>query len=149
MDPQIAAVDSNGRVTALRPGTALILATSADGTQRVGCSVTVRDYGAVTLTLLTAQGQETSTIPQGPFAVRATVENGTLADSDRCVLACYSARGQLLSLTEDYTMEILSDDSTARLTFQADNTQGQVAQVKLFLLSAQQGTRPLAAAAAL
>ena len=46
-------------------------------------------------------------------------------------------------------MEILSDDSTARLTFQADNTQGQVAQVKLFLLSAQQGTRPLAAAAAL
>lgn len=149
MDPQIAAVDSNGRVTALRPGTALILATSADGTQRVGCSVTVRDYGAVTLTLLTAQGQETSTIPQGPFAVRATVENGTLADSDRCVLACYSARGQLLSLTEDYTMEILSDDSTARLTFQADNTQGQVAQVKLFLLSAQQGTRPLAAAAVL
>ena len=149
MDPQVATVDQSGRVTALRPGTALILAATADGAQRAGCSVTVRDYGAVTLTLLNAQGQETTSIPQGPFAVRATVENGTLAGSDRCILACYSAQGQLLSLTEDYTVEVLSDDATARLTFQADNSQGYVAQVKLFLLSPQQGTRPLAAAGAL
>ena len=53
--PEIAAVDENGVVTALRPGTAVITATSKDSGKAAACNVTVKK-NAVTKVKLTYNG---------------------------------------------------------------------------------------------
>ena len=53
--PEIAAVDENGVVTALRPGTAVITATSRDSGKSAACNVTVK-RNAVTKVKLTYNG---------------------------------------------------------------------------------------------
>lgn len=53
--PEIAAVDENGVVTALRPGTAVITATSKDSGKSAACNVTVK-RNAVTKVTLTYNG---------------------------------------------------------------------------------------------
>ena len=53
--PEIAAVDENGMVTALRPGTAVITATSRDSGKSAACNVTVK-RNAVTKVKLTYNG---------------------------------------------------------------------------------------------
>ena len=148
MDPTVATVDDAGLVTAVKSGTTSIVAATRNGKSLAACAVTVRDYGAVSFTLLDSAGQPVQAIPaEGAFTVQADVAGGTLAYEDRCMLACYDADGRLVCLTPAASVELLSDDVTARLTFSVERSGQPVTTLKLFLLSSGQALQPLSEAA--
>ena len=143
LDPQVASVDETGRVSGSTPGTTAIVATAENGLQDV-CTVTVRNYGAVTFTLFGPDGKPVESVPvDGPFTVQADVAGGTLAYEDRCLIAGYADDGQLVCCAVSTEVELLPDDVTARLTFSLEGADRPVASLKLFLLSSDQGLQPL------
>lgn len=149
LNPNVATVDAAGRITAVKCGTTSILASAADGRSTAICTVIVRDYGAVTFTILDGSGLPADSIPVGtPFTVQADIANGDLAYEDRCLLAGYDASGQLVCFTSEATATLLPSGAAARLTFSVEASDVPITSLKLFLLSSGQELQPLAEAAA-
>lgn len=144
-DSAVVSVNDSGHAVTQSPGDALITAVAGGGYSD-SCTVVVRDYGALALEVLDSQGQAVTCVPDGPFTVEATVGNGALAEHDRCMLACYTADGQMTALIGSYETELLPDDSTTRLTFSVGEGHGAVARIKLFILLPRQELWPLSPA---
>lgn len=149
LDPHVATVDATGHITAVKCGTTSILAASADGRSTAICTVVVRDYGAVTFTILDGSGHPVNSIPVGTsFTVQADITNGDLAYEDHCLLAGYDANGRLVCFTNEATAVLLPSGAAARLTFSVEACDVPITSLKLFLLSSGQELQPLTEAAA-
>lgn len=146
----VATVTKSGKVTALAPGSADITVTTEDGGFSATCTVTVTaraqdEYRLGTIRLESQSGEVLTAIPKGSFWVSVPLTH--LQDSGNAVvmLAAYNTAGQYLGVL-CARAEDLPKNSTVRLSLLVDNSAGNVAQVKAFVVPSLSDVTPIGTA---
>lgn len=146
-NPSVAGVDSNGMVTAVAPGSALITATTEDGGFTATCTVTVWSGSTggsspATPSPVTVIGTPT-TNSDGTSAITATIPAGS---TDISTVSTVSA--SLGNVTVQAPASVLNaalgGDSTASLSLSQSASAGATQQ-SVFQLTAANGGTPVAA----
>lgn len=143
----VATVTESGKVTALASGSAEITVTTQDGGFSATCTVTVTartqdEYRVGELRMENQSGEVLTSIPKGSFWVSVPLTH--LQDSGNAVvmLAAYNAAGQYLGVLCAGAEE-LPKNSTVRLSLLVDNSRGDVAQVKAFVVPSLSDVMPI------
>ena len=143
----VASVNSDGVVTGLTEGTAVIICSSADGEQKAQCIVTVTgvdnssevpEYTIKSLQILNNNGQPLDSIPSGEFYIDADLLKSDKAADAVLVLAAYDPDGKMLhlyceNLGDAETAETDTDNTVSR-KIRVENPDGEVAEVRAFVL---------------
>ena len=100
-----------------------------------------RRYSVADLTLLSGQGAELDSIPQSDFTACVVLNQGEIGDRALVLLACYRENGQLLSVS--VLEDISVGGSRAELRAELNNDSGELAQLRVFLVSSLEDPIPL------
>lgn len=151
-DTEVATVTKSGKVTALAPGSATVTVTTEDGGFSASCIVTVTareqdEYRLGAIQPESMSGETLTAIPKGSFW--ACVPLTHLQESGNAVvmLATYDAAGRYLNAL-CARAEDLPKNSTVRLSLLVDNSGGEAAQMKAFVVPSLSEPMPIGAAAA-
>lgn len=151
-DTEVATVTKSGKVTALAPGSAIVTVTTKDGGFSASCTVTVTaraqdEYRLGTIQPESMSGETLTAIPKGSFW--ACVPLTHLQESGNAVvmLATYDAAGRYLNAL-CARAEDLPKNSTVRLSLLVDNSGGEAARMKAFVVPSLSEPMPIGAAAA-
>ena len=130
----VATVNSSGRVTAVKAGTATI--TVKGGGFSAICTVTVTarpvdEYKIGELTVRDSNGEAFSSIPEGDFIVTIPITKQAAVGNTMVVLASYSESGQFKGLLY-VTVEDVPVGATVKISLPVDNAEGDIAQLKAF-----------------
>jgi putative cell wall-binding protein len=118
-NPDIAAVDSTGKVTALKVGTAIITATTVDGNKSATCTVTVKD-------VTPPAAPSVNPVNDSDNVITGSAEPGTTVT--------VTAGGEVLGTTVtdsngNFTLAITVQKAGTSLTVTATDTAGNVSDV--------------------
>lgn len=145
----VARVSQGGRVTALHAGSTTI--TVSGGGCSVTCTVTVtaraaNEYRIGALIVRDADGTALSTVPHGDFWVTIPVTKLCEGGDTLILLAAYSASGQYKGLMYVEVSD-LPAGATVKVTLPLKNTDGGIAQLKVFPIASFENLIPLGTAA--
>lgn len=145
--PAVASVSAQGRVEALAAGQAVITVTTVEGDFTASCTVTVTErsqteYRINGITLTDAAGADLEAIPQGSFWVTVSLTHMAAEGDAMVMLASYDASGRYLGML-CARAEDLPVGSSIRLSVWMDNSNGEIAHVRAFLVPSLANLTPI------
>ena len=145
--PAVASVSDQGRVEALTAGQAVITVTTVEGGFTASCTVTVTErsqteYRINGITLTDAAGADLEAIPQGSFWVTVSLTHMAAEGDAMVMLASYDASGRYLGML-CARAEDLPVGSSIRLSVWMDNSNGEIAHVRAFLVPSLVNLTPI------
>lgn len=151
-DTEVATVTKSGKVTALAPGSATVTVTTKDGGFSASCTVTVTaraqdEYRLGAIQLESMSGETLTAIPKGSFWVSVPLTHLQESGNAVVMLATYDAAGRYLNAL-CARAEDLPENSTVRLSLLVDNSGGEAARVKAFVVPSLSEPMPIGTAAA-
>ncbi len=139
--PTVADVSSAGKVSAIRPGTAVITVTTANGIS-ASCTVTViaravDEYQLTSLHITDVNDNKLSAIPTADFWATVSLKKCSDGGNSMILLAAYDKDGRFLSVNFARAANV-PVGSTVQLGFMLSNRDGEIAYVKAFCIASLQ-----------
>lgn len=143
----IAMVSATGKVTAISAGTAIVTATTVDGGYTALCTVTVtermeEEYRINSITIRDNDGTVMSAIPKDTCLATVSITNLASKGNTLVSLAAYSSTGQYQGIMW-VGVEDLPVGATIKVTIPVDNSNGKIANLKVFTVASSSNLIPL------
>ncbi|MBR5283918.1 MAG: Ig-like domain-containing protein, partial [Clostridia bacterium] len=160
-NPRIADVDPRtGEVTIHKTGTVIITATASavgnypEATAAYTLFIEGEDgadaepvYNIGDITLLDENGNEVDEFAEGVFDAVVTVENLDASDDAALLAALYTAEGQYIGM-QTVSIEDIQRGDSGEITLSIDNSEGNVATLKTFVVASDDNMTPMGNTAA-